>query len=387
MPVNGAFLNTSVFCCFSHLSLNNKHKYHGRGESVSAESTVRAIEDLKCLSSLLKIQTVRRTLYKILPPQIRRRIKALKKLQVESVHVEAEFFAEVHKLECKYNQLSSGIYQKRRSFVTGEREPTDQECDFTLDSSLDLEAEGDNEQGFSPFGAVDANTKGIPFFWLTIFKNVDLLNDMIEPHDEPVLKHLIDIEVECLGNESMGFVLKFVFSSNEYFKNPVLTKYYEMRCKPDEDDPFSFEGPEIIKCKGCTIDWYKNKNVTKKIVMKRQKHKTQGTVRTVTKSLKNDSFFNFFDPPQVPDDETEDVDAEIQAILTSDFEIGHYIRERIVPHAVLYFTGEALEEEEDLEEEEEDDDDDELSDDSDENESAVVLSSRVQEIRKVSTLF
>lgn len=310
-------------------------------------------------------------LYKVLPPQIRRRIKALKKLQVESVHIEAEFFAEVHKLECKYNQLNSGIYLKRRAFVTGENEPTDQECDFTLDSSLDLGAEGDNEQGFSPFGVVDANTKGIPFFWLTIFKNVDLLNDMVEPHDEPVLKHLTDIEVECLENDPMGFVLKFIFSSNEYFSNPVLTKYYEMRCKPDEDDPFGFEGPEIIKCKGCTIDWYKNKNVTKKTVMKRQKHKTQGTVGTVSKTLKNDSFFNFFDPPQVPEEDTEDIDAEVQAILTSDFEIGHYIRERIVPHAVLYFTGEALEEEEDLEEEEEDDEE-ELSDDSDENESVVL---------------
>ena len=44
-----------------------------------------------------------------------------------------------------------------------------------------------------------------------------------------------------------------------------------------------------------------------------------------------------------------------------DFEIGHYIRERIVPRAVLFFTGEALDEESDYDEdeEEEDDEDDE----------------------------
>jgi len=29
-------------------------------------------------------------------------------------------------------------------------------------------------------------------------------------------------------------------------------------------------------------------------------------------------------------------------LLAADFEIGHFIRERIVPRAVLYFTGEAL---------------------------------------------
>lgn len=36
-----------------------------------------------------------------------------------------------------------------------------------------------------------------------------------------------------------------------------------------------------------------------------------------------------------------------QLKLTNDFEVGQYIRERIVPRAVLYFTGEALEDEED----------------------------------------
>lgn len=41
----------------------------------------------------------------------------------------------------------------------------------------------------------------------------------------------------------------------------------------------------------------------------------------------------------VPDDADADLDDETQALLTSDFEIGHYIRERIVPRAVLYYTG------------------------------------------------
>ena len=51
-----------------------------------------------------------------------------------------------------------------------------------------------------------------------------------------------------------------------------------------------------------------------------------------------------------------------QALLTADFEIGHYIRERIVPRAVLFFTGEALEDESDVEEEESDEDEDDDSD-------------------------
>merc|ERR1712098_469899 len=95
-----------------------------------------------------------------------------------------------------------------------------------------------------------------------------------------------------------------------------------------------------------------------KQVKKKQKHKNKGSVRTITKQVKADSFFNFFDPPSVPDDPKAEVDEETQAILTADFEIGHYIRERIVPRAVLYFTGEALEEDSDFEEEESDDEND-----------------------------
>ena len=45
------------------------------------------------------------------------------------------------------------------------------------------------------------------------------------------------------------------------------------------------------------------------------------------------------------------LDDQVQALLTADFEIGHYIRERIVPRAVLFFTGEALDDD-DFEEEE-----------------------------------
>lgn len=40
-------------------------------------------------------------------------------------------------------------------------------------------------------------------------------------------------------------------------------------------------------------------------------------------------------------------DEESEAVLAADFEIGHFIRERIVPRAVLYFTGEAIEDDDD----------------------------------------
>merc|ERR1712135_47853 len=179
----------------------------------------------------------------------------------------------------------------------------------------------------------------------------------MQEHDEPILKHLTDIKVHYKENP-MGFILEFFFSPNEYFENTVLVKKYEMKCIPEEEDPFSFEGPEIHKCKGTVIDWKKGKNVTVKTIKKKQKHKSKGSVRTVTKTVQNDSFFNFFNPPIVSDDPDAEVDDDTRALLTADFEIGHYIRESIIPRAVLYFTGEALLDDEFDEGEEEEEDPD-----------------------------
>lgn len=114
--------------------------------------------------------------------------------------------------------------------------------------------------------------------------------------------------------------MEFHFSPNEWFTNTVLTKEYEMKCVPDKARPLSFEGPEIFKCKvsyinlvtykcyclitnitnstqGCTIQWNKGKNVTVKVIKKKQKHKVKGAVRFVNKTVQNVSFFHFFSPP------------------------------------------------------------------------------------------
>ncbi|KAG7162464.1 nucleosome assembly protein 1-like 1 isoform X2 [Homarus americanus] len=311
-----------------------------------------------------------------LPTIVKRRIKALKKLQLQYTDLEAEFYQEVHALEVKYDKMHQSLYEKRRLVVNSEHEPNDEECDFPSDDeeeedkglSKDMEEKAKiDEKEESKVHDFDENTKGIPEFWLTIFKNVDLLAEMVQDYDEPILKHLTDIQLK-FHDQPMGFTLEFHFKENDYFTNKVLTKYYEMKCVPDKEDPFGFEGPEIFKCKGCTIDWKKGKNVTVKTIKKKQKHKSRGAVRTITKTVQNDSFFNFFNPPPVPEDPDEEMDDDTQALLTADFEIGHYIRERIVPRAILFYTGEALDDE-DFEEEEgeegEEGDDEEEEDDPD----------------------
>ncbi|XP_012522599.1 nucleosome assembly protein 1-like 1 isoform X1 [Monomorium pharaonis] len=315
-----------------------------------------------------------------LPTSVKRRVKALKQLQLVTTNIEAKFYEEVHALECEYYKMCAPLYEKRSEIISGAYEPTDEQCVWDSDEDEEVlnnymkdkakieettETKKDETEN-------EDDTKGIPDFWLTIFKNVSTLSDMVQEHDEPILKHLHDIKVKFLRADPMGFVLEFYFTPNEYFSNSVLTKEYIMKCTPDKNDPFSFEGPEIYRCKGCVIDWKKGKNVTIKTIKKNQKHKSRGSMRTVTKTVQNDSFFNFFTPPIVPEDSEADMDDETQALLTSDFELGHYIRERIVPRAVLYYTGEGLDDEDEDYEDEDDGDDDEDEEDEEEEASSPI---------------
>ncbi|XP_063802389.1 nucleosome assembly protein 1-like 4 isoform X2 [Pseudophryne corroboree] len=289
-----------------------------------------------------------------LPKAVKRRINALKQLQEKCAHIEAKFYEEVHDLERKYAALYEPLFDKRKVIVTGEVEPSDAESEWhSAGEDEDKEKLSDdvkNKMTISDAPSTE-DPKGIPDFWITIFRNVDMINISLQEYDEPILKHLQDVKVTFSGpGQPMSFTLEFLFEPNEYFTNEILTKTYKMKSEPESSDPFSFEGPEIVDCEGCTIDWKKGKNVTVKMIKKKQKHKGRGTVRTITKQVPNESFFNFFTPIKVTG---EELDEETENSLAADFELGHFFRERVVPRAVLYFTGEAIEDEDSFEEGEE----------------------------------
>ncbi|XP_066600029.1 nucleosome assembly protein 1-like 1 [Prorops nasuta] len=346
-------------------------------------------EDKKNL--LLSSNFFKRAEYLLEPkPSVKRRLKALKKLQLEVAHIDEQYHKEVHVLECIYEKQYQPLFEKRKEIINGTYEPTDQEAAWHSEEeedsltndlknnvilkssdteSTDVQNKAEAEEVQAEKDTSDKevekdDTKGIPDFWLTIFKNVRMLDEMVQEHDEPILKHLMDIKVIL---HDWGFVLEFQFEPNEFFSNSVLTKEYVINFDLDNSHPFSFDGPEIRHCKGCNILWKKGKNVTIKTIKKNQKHKSRGSMRTVTKTVQNDSFFNFFSPPEILENEVN-VDSAVEALLVSDYEIGHYIRERIVPKAVLYYTGEVLEDEDyENEEEEDDEDEDDEADEEDED--------------------
>jgi len=297
-----------------------------------------------------------------LPPEVNRRVKALKNLQFENIKHEVEYYNEVHKLDLKYKKLYDENNEKRKMIFLGEREPSDVECMWKESDEAHavinrMEQLQVDDKNLCPGGLV----KGIPNFWLTVFQNANesLLSGTFEPIDEPVFKHLEDITI-TLPEKNTGFIINFQFSSNEFFSNSVLTKEYELKSEIDPEDPLEFDGPEMFRSKGCKIEWKPGKNTSVKVIKQKvkQKGKGKGGPKFVTKEEKRESFFNFFKPPKVPEDPKEEIDDVKQALISEDFDIGFSIKEKIVPRAILYFTGEALE----------DDDDDDFEDDSDDGE-------------------
>lgn len=112
-------------------------------------------------------------------------------------------------LECKYASFFEPLQKKRTAIVNGLVEPTDEEADFPSDE--EEEAEDNQVENISDDikdkvklvkdakdGEEDGeeeNPKGIPEFWLTIFKNVEVIAENIQEADEAILTHLTDVVV------------------------------------------------------------------------------------------------------------------------------------------------------------------------------------------------
>ena len=163
-----------------------------------------------------------------------------------------------------------------------------------------------------------------------------MIAEIIQEWDEPLLKCLNDIKLHLQIQPLVGFKLEFHFNeqSKQYFTNEFLTKFYELQIEPDNDLLF-YEGTAIVRSTGCRIDWIDSK--------------TNLTINNETGESQS-SFFNFFTSPSITDEWK----------LATDFQIGYYIRENLIPKAILYYTGEIF------------DDEYEFSDDDNEQENSLV---------------
>lgn len=126
-----------------------------------------------------------------LPEVVNKRVKALKKIQYDLTKLEVEFFKEIHALDYKYHNLQVPMFEKRATIVQGDYEPTDDESEWHSVDEDEADPDPKNKSKMDELKDV----QGIPDFWLIIFKNVRILREMIQPYDEPILKHLKDVKL------------------------------------------------------------------------------------------------------------------------------------------------------------------------------------------------
>jgi nucleosome assembly protein 1-like 1 len=273
-----------------------------------------------------------------LPVPVKRRLNGLKYLQSKHAELENKFQEEVLALEKKYLELYQPLYDQRAQVISGTYEPTDEEV--ALGEKVDEDDEDEVDEESKEETANESSTvevKGIPEFWLTLLKNHPQIVETITEEDEGALKHLIDVRMSYM--EQPGFKLDFEFSENDYFTNKVLTKTYYYQDHAYGGD-FVYDHAE-----GCNIDWKEGKDLTVTIETKKQRHKGTNKTRVVKRTVPSNSFFYFFSPPAIPDEE-EEIDEEeaegLDAKLEADYEMGEEFKDKIIPHAVDYFTGKAL---------------------------------------------
>ncbi|GAW12629.1 hypothetical protein ANO14919_019990 [Xylariales sp. No.14919] len=304
-----------------------------------------------------------------LPTSVRRRVAGLKGIQKDHSKLEAEFQEEVLQLEKKYFAKFTPLYEKRAQIVNGKLEPTDKEVEAgeeEEDESKDAESKTDKAEKPSETPEVS----GIPEFWLSAMKNQISLADMITERDEQALRSLVDIRMQYL--DKPGFRLIFEFAQNDFFTNKTITKTYYYQNESGYGGDFIYDHAE-----GDSINWKEGQDLTVRVESKKQRNKNTKQTRIVKKTVPTESFFNFFSPPKPPadDDDEEDATTDIEERLELDYQLGEDIKEKLIPRAIDWFTGEALafEEIDDLEEdgfvdEDEDEDDDDLSEDRDDDE-------------------
>lgn len=279
-----------------------------------------------------------------LAPPVRRRINGLKGVQAEHAKLEAKFQEEILALEKKYLEKYQPLYDRRAAIIAGKIEPSEDEVNIGIEEQEAEDASGAAEASESPDATASINSKtenvtGIPEFWLTSMRNVVSLSEMITARDEEALKFVTDIRMAYLDRP--GFKLIFSFAKNEFFTNETLTKTYYYQEEAGYGGDFVYDHAD-----GDEISWSGDKDLTVRFETKKQRNKNTKQTRVVKKSIPVESFFNFFKPPAVPDDDSNDVASDIDERLELDYQIGEDIKEKLIPRAVDWFTGAALDYEE-----------------------------------------
>lgn len=230
-------------------------------------------------------------------------VRSLKQMLNETRAVEIEFFERVYELETEFQNRHELVYRKRCEIINGDYIPTEAE------GLSDNDPQYTDDQNKKDQSSIPGPQAGVPNFWLSVLTAI--FSDIHED-DRSILEHLTDVRGKNKPLSDLGFILEFYFTPNEYFDNAVLRKEYFYT---SSDNKTIHEVPLIRKSVGCEIKW------------------KDGKVPAYR------SWFDFLSSSKVISNTEEEFMSYITGIQ-KDFEMGYFIKEHVIPRAVLYFTGE-----------------------------------------------
>lgn len=221
----------------------------------------------------------RDTFVRCLPKNVQQGVAQLEGLDDQVATLERQFQLERRQLERKFESLYAPILAQRAQCIEGR----------------------------------GAGEHPVPDFWIGTMKAETAVAGNVTAKDEPALKSLRDVTCSTLQEANgVGFCLQFYFTPNRYFSNQILAKTYHLSGTDTE--------PVLERAEGTDISW------------------KPGMSLTQSKSGPCLSFFRFFDTLRISSDPA--MVNQVAEWIEGDYEVGRAFKDKLVPHAVRWFTGE-----------------------------------------------
>ena len=151
------------------------------------------------------------------------------------------------------------------------------------------------------------DVEGIPDFWSQAIKNHVMLQQVITYKDEPILEHLVKLEVR--SNLEVKYSVTMKFKPNEFFTNENLS--FQVLTDPETEQTI-----EII---GTEIEWKsEDLNPTRTVKKRTKLDPKTGEKTVVSKSKPCSSFFSAFQSHKMPAALRDQVDLDDLEHLDTD---------------------------------------------------------------------
>ncbi|TFK40475.1 hypothetical protein BDQ12DRAFT_721125 [Crucibulum laeve] len=291
-------------------------------------------------------------------------VQGLRGIEAKRAEYRVQFHAAIAAAERLYGLKCKPLYERRRRIIAGEFSVSAEEIERGEQQIL---KEDITYQKLPSVGELASGTV-LDGFWLRALKTHSRIKTMICEIDEAALKHLVDIAIsypamksdrtsnglDAVDQPIIAFTLTFHFSPNEYFENSMLTKTHVYKNELTFLDTLDCD--YVI---GDKISWKPGQNLVKladetKALSKANKAKIVLNDASENEDASEDdndsdyqedeyfgSFFKFFSPlPAIT--VPGNVDEYARSLLVNkEFEIGEMLKDRVVPRAVEYFTGDS----------------------------------------------